>query len=79
MALTDRYVRMVSTGPQSERGGTIAWTLPPLESRMSTHGDAWSTRRPRGPTIRSIRCKNYSSPQTAVSATSRSGHREGAD
>jgi hypothetical protein len=33
-------LRIVSVGPRSERGGTIAWTREPSGSRASTHGDA---------------------------------------
>src|SRR6059058_4710884 len=32
-------LRMVTTGPQSERGGMITLTLDPSGSRASTHGD----------------------------------------
>ncbi len=62
-------VLIVSTGPRSERGGTIACTLLPPGSRASTQGDAWSTRRPRGPTMRSIRCRTDSSPSNSRSST----------
>jgi hypothetical protein len=48
-------LRMVTTGPQSERGGMIAFTRDPSESRASTYGDDSSTLSPSGATIRSIR------------------------
>ena len=60
---------MVSAGPRSERGGTIAWTREPSGSRASTHGDESSTRRPKGPTMRSIRCRTDSSPSNSRSGT----------
>ena len=37
---TAENLRIVSVGPRSERGGTIAWTREPSGSRASTHGDA---------------------------------------
>src|ERR687891_2171920 len=42
---TGENLRIVSAGPRSERGGTIAWTREPDGSRASTHGDELSTRR----------------------------------
>ena len=57
-------LRMVTTGPQSERGGMIAFTREPSGSRASTYGDDSSTRRPSGATIRSIRWRTCSSPST---------------
>ena len=48
-------LRMVMTGPQSERGGMIAFTREPSWSRASTNGDDSSTLRPSGATMRSIK------------------------
>ena len=64
---TGENLRMVSTGPRSERGGMIAWTLLPSGSRASAQGDDSSTRRPSGPTMRSIRCRTASSPSNRPS------------
>ena len=64
---TRENLRIVSAGPRSERGGTIAWTLEPFGSRASAQGDDSSTRRPKGPTMRSIRCKTASSPSNRPS------------
>ena len=49
-ATAEREKRNDSRGP---------WTHPEV---ASTQGDAWSTRRPNGPTIGSIRCSAGSSP-----------------
>ena len=46
---------IVITGPQSERGGMIAFTRAPSGSRASANGLDSSTLRPSGATIRSIR------------------------
>ena len=64
---TCENLRIVSTGPRSERGGMIAWTLLPSGSRASAHGDDSSTRRPKGPTMRSIRWTTASSPSNRPS------------
>ena len=64
---TGENFRMVSVGPRSERGGMIAWTREPSGSRASAQGDDSSTRRPKGPTIRSIRCRTDSSPSNSPS------------
>ena len=64
---TGENLRMVSAGPRSERGGTIAWTREPSGSRASAQGDDSSTRRPNGPTMRSIRCRTDSSPSNSPS------------
>ena len=66
---TGENFRIVSAGPRSERGGTIAWTREPDGSRASTHGDELSTRRPKGPTMRSIRCRTDSSPSNSRPCT----------
>ncbi len=55
-------LRMVTTGPQSERGGITTFTREPSASRASTYGDDSSTRRPSGLTIRSIRWSTCASP-----------------
>ena len=64
---TGENLRIVSAGPRSERGGMIAWTRLPSGSRASAQGDDSSTRRPSGPTIRSIRCRTASSPSNKPS------------
>ena len=64
---TCENLRMVSAGPRSERGGMIAWTREPSGSRASAQGDDSSTRRPKGPTMRSIRCRTDSSPSNSPS------------
>ena len=46
--------RMVTYGPSTATGGATTWTREPSPSRPSTQGERWSTRRPSGPTIRSI-------------------------
>jgi hypothetical protein len=46
---TGENLRMFSVGPQSERGGMIACTRLPSDSRASAKGDDSSTRRPSGP------------------------------
>jgi hypothetical protein len=48
-------LRIVMTGPQSERGGMIAFTREPSGSLASTYGHDSSTLRPSGDTMRSIR------------------------
>ena len=50
-ATAERERRNDSRGP---------WTHP--EVARPPKGDAWSTRRPNGPTIGSIRCRTGSSP-----------------
>ena len=65
----DENFRTFRTGPQSERGGTIACTREPSGSRASTQGDVASTRRPRGATMRSITWRTASSPSNRRSAT----------
>ncbi len=66
---TAENLRTVTHGPRSERGGTIAWTRLPSGSRASAHGDDSSTRTPRGPTMRSIRCRTDSSPSNSPPGT----------
>ena len=53
----------------SPAGGNalIAWTREPSGSRASAQGDDSSTRRPNGPTMRSIRCRTDSSPSNSPS------------
>ena len=43
--------RIVSSGPESESGGMIAFTRDPSGRRASTSGDDSSMRRPIWPTI----------------------------
>ena len=43
--------RIVSSGPESESGGMIAFTRDPSGRRASTIGDDSSIRRPIWPTI----------------------------
>ena len=47
-------LRMVSVGPVSDNGGMMIFTREPSARRASTRGDASSTRRPSGASIRSI-------------------------
>jgi hypothetical protein len=66
---TGENLRMFNVGPQSERGGMIACTRLPSDSRASTQGDDSSTRRPSGATILSITCRTASSPSNRPSVT----------
>ena len=66
---TGENLRMFKVGPQSERGGMIACTRLPSDSRASTQGDDSSTRRPSGATILSITCRTASSPSNRPSVT----------
>ena len=66
---TKANFRMVSTGPQSERGGRMTLTRLPSARRASTYGHDSSTRRPSGPTIRSITCRTASSPSNRPPGT----------
>ena len=54
-------LRMVMTGPTSDRGGMIALTREPSVRRASTIGEDSSTRRPIGAMIRSMMRITWSS------------------
>ena len=48
---SSRNFRIVSSGPESESGGMIAFTREPSGNRASTSGEDSSIRRPTWPTI----------------------------
>ena len=48
---SSRNLRIVSSGPESESGGMIAFTREPSGNRASTSGEDSSIRRPTWPTI----------------------------
>ena len=62
-----RNLRMVTYGPSTASGGTAILTRLPSARRASTNGAVRSTRKPSGPSIRSmITCKVSPSTTTPV-------------
>ena len=57
---------MVSSGPDSDSGGTTTFTREPSARRASHSGDASSTRRPSGARIRSIAWSSSASDANAT-------------
>jgi len=58
-----KNLRMVMTGPTSDRGGMMALTRLPSGRRASTYGLASSMRRPSGATMRSMAPTTAFSPE----------------
>ena len=64
-------LRMVSTGPSTASGGMITCTRWPWGRRAFAMGDASSTRRPSGPSMRSMSALSCASSENRASERNR--------